>query len=300
MAEVLPLSETELRLLESLLRHKIRFMVVGLSAAALQGAPVVTEDIDLWFDNLSDPKLMQALVKVGTAYIPPFGYNPPMLGGAGSDLFDVVIRMDGLGKFADEWKLALEIKVGKLRLKVLPLERIVASKQAANRPKDQRVIAVLQNTLRTLQGKKKEQATPKKVKSEAQPSNQVRDLLLAMVALSKPALPDLAKLEKRFKEYPPTSDLTDFKREADIISFSNKAGGFGAIALMPVPLPWSDLEGPCATSWLWPEAAQELKKHTHHLIVTVAGGKSDIIAASLRLTAVVAALCSQPECIGVY
>ncbi|MGB7747091.1 MAG: hypothetical protein WBN75_07380 [Verrucomicrobiia bacterium] len=39
-------------------------MVVGLSAAALQGAPVVTEDIDLWFDNLSDPKLMQALVKV--------------------------------------------------------------------------------------------------------------------------------------------------------------------------------------------------------------------------------------------
>ncbi len=64
MAEVLPLSKTELRLLETLLRHKIRFMVVGLSAAALQGAPVVTEDIDLWFDNLSDPKLMQALVKV--------------------------------------------------------------------------------------------------------------------------------------------------------------------------------------------------------------------------------------------
>ena len=55
MAEVLPLSENELRLLESSLRHKIRFMVVGFSAAALQGAPVVTEDIDLWFENLSDP-----------------------------------------------------------------------------------------------------------------------------------------------------------------------------------------------------------------------------------------------------
>jgi hypothetical protein len=47
MAEVLPLSETELRLLESLQRHKVRFMVVGLFAAALQGAPVVTEDVDL-------------------------------------------------------------------------------------------------------------------------------------------------------------------------------------------------------------------------------------------------------------
>jgi hypothetical protein len=35
VAEVLPLSETELRLLESLLRHKIRFMVVGLSSPAV-------------------------------------------------------------------------------------------------------------------------------------------------------------------------------------------------------------------------------------------------------------------------
>jgi hypothetical protein len=55
---------------------------------------------------------MQALVKVGAAYIPPFGYNPPMLGGAGSQPFDVVVRMDGLGKFSDEWKRAIEIKVG--------------------------------------------------------------------------------------------------------------------------------------------------------------------------------------------
>ncbi|HEX5221845.1 MAG TPA: hypothetical protein VFZ59_19935 [Verrucomicrobiae bacterium] len=155
MAEVLPLSDTELRLLESLLRHKIRFMVVGLSAAALQGAPVVTEDVDLWFDDLSNPRLSQALLKIGAAYIPPFGFNPPMLGRPGSDPFDVVIRMDGLGEFAKEWKQAVTIKVGKLRLKVLPLERILASKQAANRPKDQRVIPVLQNTLRTLETRKK-------------------------------------------------------------------------------------------------------------------------------------------------
>ncbi len=153
MAEVLPLSESELRLLGSLLRHKIRFMVVGLSAAALQGAPVVTEDVDLWFDNLSDPKLMQALIKVGAAYIPPFGHNPPMLGGKGSEPFDIAVRMNGLDSFATEWKRAVEIKVGRLRLKVLPLERILASKKAANRPKDRRVIPVLQNTFRTLQTK---------------------------------------------------------------------------------------------------------------------------------------------------
>jgi hypothetical protein len=155
VAEVLPLSDAELRLLESLLRHKIRFMVVGLSAAALQGAPVVTEDVDLWFDDLSNPRLKQALLEIGAAYIPPFGFNPPMLGGPGSDPFDVVIRMDGLGEFAEEWKHALEIKVGRLRLKVLPLQRILASKQAARRPKDLLVIPVLENALRTLQSKQR-------------------------------------------------------------------------------------------------------------------------------------------------
>ena len=164
MAEVLPLSEAELRLLETLLRHKIRFLVVGLSAAALQGAPVVTEDVDLWFENLSDPKLMQALVKIGVAYIPPYGYNPPMLGGPGSEPFDIALRMNGLDDFAVEWKRAVEIKVGTLKLKVLPLARILASKQAANRPKDQRVIPVLQNALRTLELKSKRRE--KKVRSK--------------------------------------------------------------------------------------------------------------------------------------
>jgi hypothetical protein len=153
VAEALPLSESELRLLESLVRHRIRFMVVGLSAAALQGAPVVTEDVDLWFENLNDPRLIPALNAVGAAYLSPFGFNPPMLGGPGSDPFDVVLRMDGLGEFADEIKHAREIRVGKLRLKVLSLERILASKTAANRPKDRLVIPVLQNALRTLQVK---------------------------------------------------------------------------------------------------------------------------------------------------
>jgi len=164
VAEVLPLSDAEIRLLASLIRHKIRFLVVGLSAAALQGAPVVTEDVDLWFEKLGDPKLTNALAEVGAAYIPPFGYNPPMLGGAGSEPFDVVVRLDGLGKFGDEWKQAVNINVGPLRLKVLTLQQILQSKKAANRPKYLRVIPVLQNTIDTLRSKRTptKKRTPKK------------------------------------------------------------------------------------------------------------------------------------------
>jgi hypothetical protein len=55
VAEVLPLSDAELELLKSLTDYDVRFMIVGLSAAAMQGAPVVTQDIDLWFEDLHQP-----------------------------------------------------------------------------------------------------------------------------------------------------------------------------------------------------------------------------------------------------
>jgi len=93
------LTENELVLLRSLVSHKVRFLVVGLSAAAMQGAPVVTQDVDLWFEKLPDPKLSAALLKIGAAYVPPINLNPPMLAGARTELFDVVIRMDGLRTF---------------------------------------------------------------------------------------------------------------------------------------------------------------------------------------------------------
>lgn len=149
MAEVLPLSDAEIRILESLVRHGVRFMVVGLSAAALQGAPVVTEDIDLWFEDLQDPELSKALVEVGAAYVPPFELNPPMLAGPGAQPFDIVLRMDGLRSFAEEFKNALAFTLLRVRLMVLPLSRILASKEAANRPKDRLVIQVLRDALLT-------------------------------------------------------------------------------------------------------------------------------------------------------
>jgi len=59
------LGENELRFLGALLRRNVRFMLVGLSAAALQGAPVVTQDVDLWFEDLSDPRIREALQERG-------------------------------------------------------------------------------------------------------------------------------------------------------------------------------------------------------------------------------------------
>ena len=151
MAAPLPFSESELRLLQILLKRKVRFMVVGLSAATLQGAPVVTQDVDLWFENLGEPKISSALQEVGAAYVPPSNFNPPMLAGTGAELFDIVLRMDGLGSFADELKNCVEISLGRQKLKVLSLERILASKMAANRAKDKLTIPVLRDALAATQ-----------------------------------------------------------------------------------------------------------------------------------------------------
>ena len=142
-----PLSESELRFLRALLRWKVRFMVVGLSAAALQVAPVVTQDVDLWFEDLSDPRIRDALREVGAAYIPPSHLNPPMFAGGGIELFDIVLTMHGLGTFAEEVRKCVEVSLGRQKLKVQPLDRILASKRAANRVKDRLVIPVLEDAL---------------------------------------------------------------------------------------------------------------------------------------------------------
>lgn len=94
-----PLSESELRFLGALRNRNVRFMLVGLSAAALQGAPVVTQDVDLWFEDLGDPGIGEALRDVGGAYGPPSKSNPPMFVGGGTELFDIVLTMH---RFVDD------------------------------------------------------------------------------------------------------------------------------------------------------------------------------------------------------
>ena len=63
--------------------------------------------------------------------------------------------MDGLGTFAEEIKNCVEISLGRQKLKVLSLERILASKIAANRTKDRLTIPVLRDALAAMQTMKR-------------------------------------------------------------------------------------------------------------------------------------------------
>lgn len=155
MAEPGPFSDDEARFLRALNDEGVEFLVVGLAAAALQGAPAVTQDVDLWFKDLADPGIRKALRRVGGVYVAPTGATPPMFSGRAVALFDIVKTMHGLDPFEKEAAHAVTVVLDGLRVKVLPLERIIASKKATDRPKDRAILPVLEDAARTLRARRR-------------------------------------------------------------------------------------------------------------------------------------------------
>jgi hypothetical protein len=90
--------------------------------------------------------------------------------------------------------------------------------------------------------------------------------------------------------------------EEDDRTISFHLGSLGvAVGSMPAPWPWSELEGPCSTSLLWPTAAAELKPLQYHWIVTVRDPAMPPVPLALMLTKVTASiLATCPSAVGVY
>ena len=132
------LSDAERRLLHELEARGVRYLVVGMSAALIQGARGATEDIDLWFESLADPRIGEAVRAAGGIWISgSFGAAPPRIGGEHlGERFDVVTHMDGLEPFAREYADVRYELIDDVRLPLLPLRRILHSKKTAGRPKD--------------------------------------------------------------------------------------------------------------------------------------------------------------------
>lgn len=142
------LSQAERSFLSALNGLGVRYLIVGMSAALLQGARGATEDIDLWFESLADPRIGDAARSAGGFWVTRS--QPPMLGGALGDRLDVVTSMSGLPDFAAEYAHAKCEMVTGVPLRLLPLARILHSKRTAGRPKDQAVIYALETALALL------------------------------------------------------------------------------------------------------------------------------------------------------
>ena len=141
------LTSAERALLEALNALGVRYLIVGMGAALLEGAPGTTQDIDLWFGSIDAEQLREAAGRAGGLYTPGFGVQPPAIGGEGLDRVDVVLTASGLDPFESEFTGARDYELDGVPVKVLPLERVIISKKAAKRLKDTAQIPMLEAAL---------------------------------------------------------------------------------------------------------------------------------------------------------
>lgn len=117
-----------------------------MSAALLQGARGSTEDIDIWFEALDDERIGQAARRAGGFWVTRM--QPPVLAGM-SNRFDV-LTVSALPDFDAEYARSVVEQVDGVTLHVLPLDRILLSKRAAARPKDESGVRQIELALRVL------------------------------------------------------------------------------------------------------------------------------------------------------
>jgi hypothetical protein len=134
-----------IRLVGALRSEKIRFQLIGMSAAVLQGVPVVTHDVDLWID-LPARQYMRAInvaAQLGAEMI-----RNTVVELSNGLLVNFIYEVTGLGDFATELRKAKRLKLNGCSVPVMPLESIRKSKKAIMREKDSAHIHYITETLR--------------------------------------------------------------------------------------------------------------------------------------------------------
>jgi hypothetical protein len=146
------LTPAERALFGALRTRGVKYLIIGMGAAVLEGAPVATQDIDLWFESLDTDQIKLAARDAGGFWMSGFGMQPPAFGGDGLSRIDVVLTAHGLGKFSEEYAGAVEREIEGVVVRVLPLDRVIANKRATSRPKDIAALPALEATLRARDG----------------------------------------------------------------------------------------------------------------------------------------------------
>jgi predicted nucleotidyltransferase len=127
-------------------------ILIGNAAAALQGAPVTTVDLDFLIRKTpANVRKLKAIAKamdavVFTPHYPVSGLFRLIRDDDGLQV-DFMTRIHGVRSFNGLRARASEIRVEEEKIMVAALADIIASKRAADRPRDRAVLHVLEKTL---------------------------------------------------------------------------------------------------------------------------------------------------------
>jgi hypothetical protein len=119
--------------LEALEAEEIRYMLIGMSAAIVQGVMETTLDVDLWIDLPSRQSMRVQNIARATGCTPARStvvYTPD-----GTPI-NFIFEVGGLGSFGAEFKHARKMAFRGKKIPVLKLERILKSKETGRRDKD--------------------------------------------------------------------------------------------------------------------------------------------------------------------
>ena len=133
------------RLLEAFEAEEIRYMLIGMSAAIVQGVMGSTLDVDLWVDlpKRQYMRVQNIAARLGAA----MGANTVAFLEDGTPM-NFVYEVNGLGTFEQEIKHTAWLEFSGKVIPVLKLERILKSKEAIRRDKDLPHIVHIKNLLR--------------------------------------------------------------------------------------------------------------------------------------------------------
>lgn len=148
------------RLLRTLVEHRVDFIVVGGVSAVLQGAPIMTLDLDIVHrrDPENIERLWQALRNLNARYRGQESRLAPDRSHLQSEGHQLLITDNGpldvlgaigSGRSYDELlPLSHRMEIGELTIRVLSLEALIQVKEEVGHPKDRAVLEILRETLR--------------------------------------------------------------------------------------------------------------------------------------------------------
>ena len=116
-----------------------------MTAAILQGVPATTLDADLWIDLPSRQYMtvLNVCRKLGATVV-----ANTVVSLSDDTLVNFAYHVDGLRSFAAEYNAARELHWLGMRVRVLPIERVYASKKFISRPKDLAHLPLLEAAMR--------------------------------------------------------------------------------------------------------------------------------------------------------
>lgn len=141
-----------------LLRHGVRFVVIGGFAANLRGSPSVTMDLDICYDRAAENcnALAHALTEAGATLrgAPPelpFQLDARSLRMGDSFTFwttfgplDCLGTPSGTSGYSDLVKNASEVEIAdEVRIMIAAVDDLIRMKRSANRPKDRVEVEIL-------------------------------------------------------------------------------------------------------------------------------------------------------------